>query len=363
MREKLLARRAERVRPGLDDKVLADWNGLMICALVRAALVLGRPDWLAPAERAYRFVAGTMSRDGRLGHSWRGGRLIHPGFALDHAATMRAALALHEATGEGGYLADARRWRDVLMRDYLVTETGLLAMTAGDAERLLVRPQPSADDAVPNANGVFAEALVRLAQITGGDEDRELAENALATLTAIARPAAINHASILNALDQHLRGLTIVVTGEGSAALRETARRLPYLDRSVSAPADAASLGASHPAKQAALAGGGAQALVCAGMRCSLPVRTPGELAERAEEMLTMRSAGRRAMDRAGETISHFRLICERAARPFKVTQPRLRHAGLRSRARIRERHDAGGARRCTDCGVHGSRASASRPE
>jgi uncharacterized protein len=286
MRARLLERRGSRVRPGLDDKVLADWNGLMIAALVRASLALDRPDWLIPAERAYRFVAGTMGREGRLGHSWRAGALIHPGFALDHAAMMRAALALHEATGAAGYRTDAERWRDVLMRDYLVLDTGLLAMTAKDADRLLVRPLPSTDDAVPNANGVFAEALVRLAQITGDDRDRQLAEGALATLVPIARPAAINHASILNALDLHLRGLTIVVTGEGCEPLRHEALRVPYLDRSVCAPADPAALDDAHPAKPAAQAGRGPQALVCAGMRCSLPVTEPGALRQRVGEML-----------------------------------------------------------------------------
>jgi uncharacterized protein len=286
MRERLLARRATRTRPGLDDKVLADWNGLMIAALVRASLALDRPDWLIPAERAYRFVAGTMGREGRLGHSWRAGALIYPGFALDHAAMMRAALALHEATGGTGYRMDAERWRDVLMRDYLVLDSGLLAMTAKDADRLVVRPIPSADDAVPNANGVFAEALVRLAQITGDDRDRQLAEGALATLVAVARPAAINHASILNALDLHLRGLTIVVTGEGCEPLRHEALRVPYLDRSVCAPADPAALDDAHPAKPAARAGRGPQALICAGMRCSLPVTEPGGLRQRVGEML-----------------------------------------------------------------------------
>ena len=172
------------------------------------------------------------------------------------------------------------------MRDYLVLDTGLLAMTAKDADRLLVRPLPSTDDAVPNANGVFAEALVRLAQITGDDRDRQLAEGALATLVAIARPAAINHASILNALDLHLRGLTIVVTGEGCEPLRHEALRVPYLDRSVCAPADPAGLDDAHPAKPAAQAGRGPQALVCAGMRCSLPVTEPGALRQRIGEML-----------------------------------------------------------------------------
>ena len=141
LRERLLARRATRVRPGRDDKVLADWNGLMIAALVRAGLALDRPAWVSLAEQAFGFIAATMTRDGRLGHSWRAGALVFPGFALDHAALMRAALALHEATGAAAYLDYAKTWRDALLSDYLVPETGLLAMTAQDTvDPLLVRP-------------------------------------------------------------------------------------------------------------------------------------------------------------------------------------------------------------------------------
>jgi uncharacterized protein len=289
LRERLLERRGQRVRPGLDDKVLADWNGLMIAALVRAALMLERPDWIDLARRAYRFVRETMSRDGRLGHSWRAGALIFPGFALDHAAMIRAALALHETTGERAFLDDAQRWRDVLVRDYADPDTGVLAMTAKDADRLVVRPQPTHDEAVPNANGVFAESLVRLAQLTGREDDRRLAEDLLAGLVGIARSAPVGHTSILNALDLHLRGLAIVVTGEGSEPLRAAALRVAYLERTVSAPADAANLAGEHPAKEQALAGQGPRALVCAGTRCSLPVTRAEDLQARVREMLAGR--------------------------------------------------------------------------
>ena len=110
-RARSLAIGPARIRPGLDDKVLADWNGLMIAALVRAALALERPEWIELARRAFAFVGAQMSRGDSLGHSWRAGQLIFPGFALDHAAMMRAALALHEATGEAAYLDRARAWR------------------------------------------------------------------------------------------------------------------------------------------------------------------------------------------------------------------------------------------------------------
>ncbi len=285
LRDKLLARRALRIRPGLDDKVLADWNGLMIAAMIRAAALLDRPDWIGPATNAYRFIAESMDREGRLGHSWRGGALIFPGFALDHAAMMRAALALFETTGQQRYLSDARRWGETLGRDFTVHETGTLAMTSAEADPLVVRPQPVNDDAVPNANGVFAEALVRLAQITGEDGDRKNAEAMLATLTAIARTNPFGHTSILNALDLHLRGLTIVISGEATDTLREVAMRVPYTDRTVVTVRPGDLLASGHPAHGAAM-GDRPQALVCAGMRCSLPAYDAADLEMRVREML-----------------------------------------------------------------------------
>jgi len=286
MRARLLERRAMRIRPGLDDKVLADWNGLMITALVRAALLLGHPEWIGLAERAYRFIAESMSRDGKLGHSWRSGSLIYPGFALDHAAMMRAALALHEATGRVAYRQDAESWRDVLLNDFMIPETGALAMTAEGAGPLVVRPQPTHDEAVPNANGVFAEALVRLAQITGAEADHRRVEEVLTRLTGVARATPLGHTSILNALDLHLRGLSIVVAGSGAGSLHEAALRLPYLDRSVHRVRPGETLDPHHPAQALAASGEDPRALICAGMRCSLPVREPQDLVGQAQEML-----------------------------------------------------------------------------
>jgi uncharacterized protein YyaL (SSP411 family) len=286
LRAKLLGRRASRVRPGLDDKVLADWNGLMIGALVRAAPLLGRPDWIALAAQAYRFVAGSMTRDGRLGHSWRGGALIFPGFALDHAAMMRAALALYEATSEPSYLQDAQTWRDGLLAEFTVEETGCFAMTAKGADPLVVRPQPTHDDAVPNANGVFAEALVRLAQITEAEDDLNQAGDTVSRLVGAAHSAPLGHTSILNALDLHLRGLSILVTGDKAQDVFETALKVPYPDRSVRRLGPDETLDDNHPAKALAASGADAQALVCAGMRCSLPVTDPNGLKARVAEML-----------------------------------------------------------------------------
>jgi uncharacterized protein len=112
-REKLLAVRERRVRPGRDHKVLADWNGLAISALCLAGAVLEKPEWLEAAKDAFAFVSTAMTADGRLLHSWCNGR-THPGTLDDYAAMCRAALALYQATGESNYIARAEAWLAVL---------------------------------------------------------------------------------------------------------------------------------------------------------------------------------------------------------------------------------------------------------
>ena len=215
-----------------------------------------------------------MVRDSHLGHSWRGGSLVFPGFALDYAAMMRASLTLYEATRTTGYLGDARHWRNILVDEYRVGDTGVLAMTGERGERLVMRPQPTHDDAVPNANGVFAEALVRLAALTGDENDRRMAEQEIAMLAAVASTSPLSHTSILNALDLHLRGLTILVTGDRNGQLTRAALRIPYLDRTVCAVENVSALSDTHPGKAQTEFREGPQALVCAGMRCSLPSPT-----------------------------------------------------------------------------------------
>ena len=132
----------------------------MITALVRAGWLLGRQDWVGLAHRAHDFIRSSMTQDGALAHSWLDGIGVVPAFALDHAAMALASLTLAEATQDQALLATARHDLDGLHRDYIDAQKGSLAMTHAGGEALIVRPAPTHDDAVPNANGVYAEALV-----------------------------------------------------------------------------------------------------------------------------------------------------------------------------------------------------------
>ena len=111
------------MRPGFDDKVLADWNGLTIAALANAADAFGRADWLAAAERAFAFVSTKMTSDGRLLHAYRNGEAKAPATANDYANMIRAALALANVTGRRDYVERARAWADVLDKHYWSEES------------------------------------------------------------------------------------------------------------------------------------------------------------------------------------------------------------------------------------------------
>jgi uncharacterized protein len=280
LRAKLLEARNSRVRPGLDDKVLADWNGLMIAALVNASLLFGEAPWRDMAARAFEFIARAMTKGDRLGHSWRDGKLKFPGLASDFAAMIRAALALYEATGEQRYLEQALAWQRALDRDYANAEDGTYYLTGVDAEGLVIRPAATTDEATPNHNAVAAGNLIRLAVLAGDDSWRERADRLIAAIAPQAVENLYMHMALLNAVDLRLRGAEIVVTGEGSRAdaLLAAARALPPLDRIVLHAPAAAALRPGHPAGEKLKAAGGPAAFVCVGETCSLPVTDPAGL-------------------------------------------------------------------------------------
>jgi uncharacterized protein YyaL (SSP411 family) len=289
LREILLDAREHRVRPGLDDKVLADWNGLMIAALANAGVLLGEPGWIAMAKRAFDFIAREMTRgdtqdqgqdqsqNQRLGHSWRDGQLLYPGLASDFANMTRAALALYEATGEGAYLAYAKAWQAALDAHYADPDTGGYYLTADDAEGLVLRPHSTNDDATPNHNAIAAGNLVRLAVLAGDDGYRTKADRLIDNILSAAGNNLFGQVSLLNALDLRLGGAEIVVTGD-APVLVEAALKLPFLERIVVRAPDAAALPASHPAQDKIKAVSGPAAFVCVGERCSLPVTSPDAL-------------------------------------------------------------------------------------
>jgi len=279
LRAKLLAVRSRRVRPGLDDKLLADWNGLMIAALVNAGVTLDESDWLMMAKRAFDFIARNMSKHHRLGHSWRDGKLLFPGLASDFAAAIRAALALYEATGELPYLEQALNWQDAFDAHYADPDTGGYYLSADDASDLLLRPHSTSDDATPNPNAVAAQNLVRLSVLTGDDRWRAKADRLMENILSAAERNLFGHVALLNALDLRLRAAEIIATGSEVERFAQAALKLPYLDRIVLRAVGSANLPALHPAQENLRAASGSAAFICIAERCSLPVKNPEQIA------------------------------------------------------------------------------------
>ena len=279
----LLGAREHRVRPGWDDKVLADWNGLMISAMANAGVVFERPQWIDTARRAFDFVRGKMTgADGRLLHGWRAGRARHPANVDDYANLCRAALALHEATGEEGFLSQARNWLAVLDRHYWDEAGGGYFFAAKDTEGLIARAKTAADSAVPAGNGTLVGVLTRLAILTGEEAYRRRAE---AIVEAFSGEVARNFfplATLLNNVELLEKPAQIVIVGERKDPLFEGLLHAVYNvslpNRVVLTLPPGASLPVGHPAHGKGLVDGKPAAYVCEGPVCSLPVTDPQAL-------------------------------------------------------------------------------------
>jgi uncharacterized protein YyaL (SSP411 family) len=283
-RELLFRARAARVRPGRDDKVLADWNGLTIAALANAGLVFARPAWIALARDAFAFVETCMTGpDGRLLHSWRAGLARHPASVDDYANLCRAALTLHEATGEDGFLAQARAWIEILDPDYWDEAEGGYFFAAAGTEGLIARAKTAADSPNPSGNGTLVGVLARLALLTGEEAYRRRAEAIVETFSGEIARNFFPLATLLDNVELLMKPLQIVLVSEPQAedfaALRRAAYGASLPNRVVLALAPDRSLPADHPAHGKGLVGGHAAAYVCDGPVCSLPLTDPGALA------------------------------------------------------------------------------------
>ena len=216
-RAALFERRTSRVRPGLDDKVLTEWNALFLTTLAEAAAATGRSDWLDAARACGEFLVSSLrGRDGRWLRSWQsetGGR--HLAFASDHAALVDAFTRLGEATGEARWITEASAVADALLELFRDPDGGGFFTTGHDGERLVARQKDVLDNATPSANAMAAVGLLRLAALTGNDRYRAAGEEVVAMLGPLAatHPSAFGH--LLLAVELVQAGVTeVVVAGD-----------------------------------------------------------------------------------------------------------------------------------------------------
>jgi hypothetical protein len=278
----LLARRGSRVRPFLDDKVLVDWNGLMIAALAREAAAFGDTELAAAAVRAASFLLARMKDpSGRLLHRLRAGAAAIPAFADDYAFLAWGLLELYGATFDPRWLVEARDLADQLLELFWDPEGGGFFQTAeGEGDARAARRKSQADGVLPSANSVGVLVLARLADITGDSRYRQKAEQAAAAFPREAVRASISFGAFLSAIDV-LAGPTfqVVVAGDPAAPdtqamLRELQQRfLPRVTVLLRPAGDAgAQLSRIAPSTAAQVPlGGRATAYVCRDGACRLP--------------------------------------------------------------------------------------------
>ena len=279
-RAKLLTVREKRVWPSWDDKVLPDWNGLMIAATAHAACVFEKPRWLTAAAAAFDFIRERMTDNGRLRHSYRDGRLKHAATLDDYANMARAALALYEATGRDAYATAARELVEITDAHYWDADNGGYFFTADDAEALIIRTRTAADNATPAGNGTMVQVLARLHYMTGDDAYRRRADAVVAAFTGDLAKNLLPYAGLLCANEFLQCCMQIVIVGaDGDAdSLAGTAWQASNMNKLVLRVGTDARLPRNHPAAGKGALDGRATAYVCAGGTCSLPLTSVADL-------------------------------------------------------------------------------------
>ncbi len=202
LREKLFRIREKRVHPYLDDKVLTDWNGLMIAALAKGFWVLGEAKYAGAAERAVEFIYDKLhSKDGRLLHRYRDGDSAINGHLTDYTFMIWGLIELFEATYNGDYLAKALKLNDILIQSFWDKENGGFYFTANDGEELISRTKEIYDGAIPSGNSVAMLNLLRLARITGDSSLEAMANKVAKGSSEAYKSHPSQYTQLMNALD------------------------------------------------------------------------------------------------------------------------------------------------------------------
>lgn len=287
MRQKLFAVREERIKPGRDEKVLTEWNGLMIHALAEVGVILNRADALTAAINAADFVLGAMSQaDGKLYRSYKDGQARFNAYLEDYAAFVRGLIALYEATFDLRWLAEASRLTQIMIAQFGDSQNGGFFQTGADHETLVVRRKDFIDNAIPSGNSLAADLLIRLSKLTGNDEYRHQAARVFSLMESAMSQQPTGFGRLLGALNDYLSpSQEIAIVGdpqdERTQALLAEVRR-HYLPSTILARKD--------PTREdenilpllegRTLINGKPAAYVCENFACQLPVTEVKDLAQ-----------------------------------------------------------------------------------
>ena len=279
-RTELYGLRSQRVWPGLDDKVLTSWNGLMLAAFAEAGQTLRRPDYIEAAISNADFLHRTMRRDsGRLFRTWKAGsEAKYNAYLEDYAFLADGLLALYEATFEASWVDWARELAELMLAHFRDTTNGGFFDTSDDHEQLIHRPKDLQDNAVPSGNAMAASVLTKLSLLTGNGDYWQVAEQSTATMSKFMSQYPSGFGQWLNVASFMLsepREIALVGSADAIAPLLEVARD-GYQPFQVVAAGEEASLPLLENRPQI---DGQGTAYVCRQFLCQAPVTKPEELA------------------------------------------------------------------------------------
>jgi uncharacterized protein len=277
IKRRLLAARARRARPGLDDKRIASWNALMVGALADAGAALERPDYVEAAVTCAVFLLSELrGPDGRLLRSWKDGRAHLAAYLEDHAYLVEALLTLYEATFDPRWFRAARDLADTMIERFADARRGGFFTTAADHEQLVARRKDLEDTPIPSGNSSAALGLLRLARLTGEARYEDRARSVIALLHPIAarHPLAFGH--LLQSLDFAQADVReVAIVGEDAEPLARVVRDAfrPHVVLAGGPPDRVPLLAGRVPVD------GRAAAYVCERFACQAPVTEPDALA------------------------------------------------------------------------------------
>jgi uncharacterized protein len=286
IKDKLYAVRVQRVHPGLDDKILTAWNGLMLASLAEAARVLKRDDYRTAALRCGDFLlSNLMTRDGRLLRTYKAGQSKLNGFLEDYANMIDALLELYQTTFDEQWFVTARELTEQVLTRFPAGEGGFYD-TSDDHEALIVRPRNLQDNAVPSGNNMMAGQLTRLTAYTGDARYDEAARAALRLLTEAMREYPQAFGEALSAVDRLVNGIAeVAIVGDPDNpatrqlldVMAETYRPNVIVALSVEDVPDEATIPLlSYRTRRS----GKPTVYVCRNFACQMPVTTPDETRE-----------------------------------------------------------------------------------
>jgi uncharacterized protein YyaL (SSP411 family) len=270
-KKELYAKREKRIHPGRDEKVLTDWNGLMLRAFAEAAAHFGRDDYRAIAEGNARFLLNTMWDGARLLHSFKDERARFNAYLDDYANFADGLFALYELTFDQAWLDAATQVTDRMIAQFWDAEGGGFHFTGNDHETLIARTKDFFDNATPSGNSVAADVLLRLAALLDRKDYREKGENVIASAAGLLKQYASGFGRMLAAVDFYVGpSKEIAITGDPGPFL--SILRKQYLPRTVIA---AGTDGNIALLQNRPMLDGKPTAYICENFACKQPVTDP----------------------------------------------------------------------------------------